>query len=415
VHCFVMAQGCVPTGQRGKKRTVKIGEMRVELCQVRHAIIVDGQAHRLSELSFRMLDLLVSRSPDPVSFADIERAVWNAQVTRETIKQRVTLLRENLEQIGIEGASIEAVRNHGYRTTLQMSAVAAARPVSALRRIGLAGGVVLMLAAALALAWQQRVAERGAKPLLAVVADSPPSGSDPAAVDALRRDMVRALSRFEGIDVIDRMPATGAAPAYLVRFSLQRSGPDRRLAAELVDGTKGTVLFAEQYDLASSQTDRAVLHFAHNIHAQLGASAASGGELSNEARMRYAEAYRLWRLGDRQSLLGARKSLSVMATEPETSLIARSLLARVQSDLVLRHGEPQSLARQAEQDIRALIVRQPGVGDLRYSLARTLLAQGRRGEALDELRVAVRTMPFLSREILAIERGAGVLRDQSLR
>lgn len=362
-----------------------------------------------------MLDLLVSRSPDPVSFADIERAVWNAQVTRETIKQRVTLLRENLERIGIEGASIEAVRNHGYRTTLQMSAVEPARAWSARRRIGLAAGVVIMLAAALVLAWQQRDTEQVAKPLLAVVAGSPPSGSDPAAEDALRRDMVRALSRFEGVDVIDRMPATGAAPAYLVRFSLQRSGQDRRLAAELVDGTKGTVLFAEQYDLASSQTDRAVLHFAHNIHAQLGAMAASGDELSNEARARYAEAYRLWRLGDRQSLLGARKSLAVLAAEPETSLIARSLLARVQSDLVLRHGEPQSLARKAEQDIRALIVRQPGAGDLRYSLARTLLAQGRDDEALDELRIAARTMPFLSREIMAIERGTGASRGIAIR
>lgn len=386
--------------------------MRVELCRVRHAIIVNGHAHRLSDLSFRMLDLLVSRSPDPVSFADIERVVWNAQVTRETIKQRVTLLRENLEQIGIEGAAIEAVRNHGYRTTLQIREVGPQRSLSARRRIGLAAGVALMLAAALVLAWPRRDTEGVAKPLLAVVAGASDSSSDAAAVDALRRDMVRAVSKFDRVDVIDRLPSTGPAPAYLVRLSLQRSGQDRRLAAELVDGSKGTVLFAEQYGLAASQTDRAVLHFANNVHAHVSAFSASGGEISGEARARYSEAYRLWRLGDRQSLLGARKMLAGLASAPETSLIARSLLARVQSDLVLRHAEPQSLARQAEQDIRALIVRQPGTGDLRYSLARTLLAQGKREEALDELRIALRTMPFLSREIMAIERGSGTSRDE---
>ncbi len=389
--------------------------MRVELCRVRHAIIVDGHAHRLSDLSFRMLDLLVSRSPDPVSFAEIEQVVWNAQVTRETIKQRVTMLRDNLEQIGIEGSAIEAVRNHGYRTSLQISVVEPDLSWSARRKAGLAAGLVLMLGAATFLAWPQRDTEGAAKPLLAVVAGSPASGSDPAEVDALRRDVVRAISKFEGVHVIDRLPAEGTEPDYLVRLSLESSEQDRKLATELLDQTTGTVLFAEQYDLSSPQTDRAVLHFANNVHAHVSAFSAGGGEISGEARARYSEAYRLWRLGDRQSLLGARKMLAGLAGEPGTNLMARSLLARIQSDLVLRHGEPEAVARQAELDIRALIARQPGVGDLRYSLARTLLAQGKREEALDELRIALRTMPFLSREISAIERGNEAARGEPVR
>lgn len=95
-----------------------------------------------------------------------------------------------------------------------------------------------------------------------------------------------------------------------------------------------------------------------------------------------------------------------MARDPDANRIARSLLARVQSDLVMRHGEPVRIAREAEADLRALIAGAPGAGDLRYSLARTLLAQGKRREALEELRIAQRTMPFLTREIVAIERGA---------
>lgn len=391
---------------QGKKRTVKIGEMRVELCRTRRAIIADGHTHRLPDLSFRLLDLLVSRGPEPVSFADIEQLVWNAQVTRETIKQRVTLLRDSLDQIGIDGTAIEAVRNHGYRTTLQLKEPDPARAPSLLTRMGLAVGIVAILGAAMAVAWQRRDTGEGAKPLLAVVAASPVAGSDRAEVEALRRNIVRAISRFDGVRVIDRLPAPGTAPTYLVRLSLENAGPDRKLATELVDGRAGTILFAERYGVSPSQSDNAVLHFANNVHAHVSTFSSSGSRVSADARARYAEAYRLWRLGDKQSLLGARGTLKTLARDPDANRIARSLLARVQSDLVMRHGEPVRIARQAEADLRALIAGAPGAGDLRYSLARTLLAQGKRPEALEELRIAQRTMPFLTREIVAIERGA---------
>lgn len=146
-----------------------------------------------------------------------------------------------------------------------------------------------------------------------------------------------------------------------------------------------------------------MLHFANSIHAQVTAFSSGAAGISADARARYAEAYRLWRLGDEQSLVGARNSLQALAEDPDANLIARSLLARVQSDMVLRHGAPKTLARQAELDVRALIARRPGVGDLRYSLSRTLLAQGKREEALGELRIAQQTMPFLARDIMAIE------------
>lgn len=386
--------------------------MRVELCQVRRAILANGHAHRLPDLSFSLLDLLISRAPDPVSFADIEQFVWKAQVTRETIKQRVTLLRESLEQIGIDGTAIEAVRNHGYRTFLQMSEAEPARASPLRNRFGLAACVVLLLGAGILTAWQYRDAGDTTKPVLAVVATSPAAASDRAEAEALRRDVVRAISKFEGVRVIDRLPASGTGPTYLVRLSLENTGPGRKLATEFVDGRAGTVLFAERYAVSSSQSDRAVLHFANNVHAHVGAFSAGGGRISDDARARYAAAYRLWRLGDKQSLLGARGILQDLASDPDANLIARSLLARVQSELVLRHGQPEAVAREAELDVRALIARQPGAGDLRYSLARTLLAQGKREEALDELRIAQRTMPFLNREIMAIEKGTEARRPE---
>lgn len=350
-----------------------------------------------------MLDLLVSRAPDPVAFADIERIVWDAHVTRETIKQRVTLLRESLAQIGMDGTAIEAVRNHGYRTTLVMREAQPARAWPVRRMIGLAATTALAALAALFLTWQGRDTHDAAKPLLAVIVDPAAPGSDTVQAEAVRRDMVRAFSKFGGVQVIDRLPSPGAAPAYIVRLSLDTSANKGQLATELVDGGTGVVLFAERYPVSATQSDRAVLHFANYVHAHVSAFSGGGEGMSEESRARYAEAYRLWRLGDRQSLVGARNSLAALADGADASVMSRSLLARVQSDLVLRHGEPIALARTAELNIRALIARHPGLGDLRYSLSSALLAQGKRQEALDALRVAQQTMPFLSRDVMAIE------------
>lgn len=388
--------------------------MKLELCRVRHAIMVGGEPHRLPDLSFRLLELLVSHAPDPVSFAEIEQTVWNAQVTRETIKQRVTLLRESLEQIGIEGGAIEAVRNHGYRTTLQGSVAETAHVPPPRRWTAWAAGIVLILAAAGVLAWQFRDPGIVSKPVLAVALAPPAPGSDTTQAEALRHEVVRAISKFEGVQVIDRTPPPGEASDYIVRLSLEAPGGDRKLATELIDEATGAVLFAERYAVSPSNADRAVLHFANNVHAHVGAVSSGSRTLSDGTRARYAEAYRLWRLGDRQSLLGAHKSLAALAAEPEAKLIARSLLARVTADLVMRHGEPVALAREAELDVRALIARRPDVGDLRYSLARTLLAQGKRGDALDELRIAKQTMPFLTRDIAAIERPSNLLSSTAI-
>ncbi|HEY6965517.1 MAG TPA: winged helix-turn-helix domain-containing protein, partial [Erythrobacter sp.] len=190
--------------------------MKLELCRVRHVIMVGGEPHRLPDLSFRLLELLVSRAPEPVAFAEIEQTVWNAQVTRETIKQRVTMLRESLEQIGLDGGAIEAVRNHGYRTTLQESV---AEPVTAApprRWMAWAAGIVLILAAAGVLAWQFRDPGGVSKPLVAVALATPAPGSNVAQAQALLREVVRAISKFEGVQVTDRVLPPGKAPNFLV-------------------------------------------------------------------------------------------------------------------------------------------------------------------------------------------------------
>lgn len=384
--------------------------MKVELCPVRHAVVVGREVHRLPDLSFRMLDLLVSRSPDPVSFSEIEQAVWNAQVTRETIKQRVTLLRDSLEQIGLDGAAIEAVRNQGYRTSLQMSVVEPAGAASQKRRIAWVAGIVIAIGVALMLAWQLRDTGTSAKPVLAVVLESPARGIDPAEAEALRRDVVRTISKFEGVQVIDPVPASAIVPDYLVRITFGGTGQDRTLSADFIDRATGAILFAEKYAVSAANAERVVLHFANNVHTAMSALSISEGRISEDARAQIAEAYRLWRLGDRESLIGARRRLESLSAEPQARAIAQSLLARVQADLVLRYGEPVTLARQAEREVRALIARQPGVGDLHYSLARTLLAQGKRDAALNELRTAQRTMPFLARDILALEQAPNLAR-----
>ena len=65
------------------------------------------------------------------------------------------------------------------------------------------------------------------------------------------------------------------------------------------------------------------------------------------------------------------------------------------------YGVADNLAR--ARGISVESVKHAGIVE---SAAGTLLAQGKRDEALDELRIAQRTMPFLARDILAIERSS---------
>ncbi|WP_179188390.1 winged helix-turn-helix domain-containing protein [Sphingomonas sp. IBVSS2] len=363
---------------------------------------------RLPDLSFRLIDLLATRAPGDASYAEIESVVWRAQVTRETIKQRVKLLRESLAPLGVPEKAIEAVRNIGYRTTLDIGLVESRAGWSGRRLILAVIATGLMAAAATAIFLLARPASPSAVPTLVIESMPLPAGVDSAGWEGASRMLVRDFSKIAGVRVLDRRPP-GNPPSLLARLTLDRDGAGLRLSTELLDGQSSAVLFAESYRYAPASIDRPLTHFANNAYAiitALSLQPGNGGILAQPDAVRadYARAFGLWRRGDRQGLVAARSILERLLAERGAVPVAEALLIRVKADLVLIHAGDIGLARQAWRDADRLVAAHPDIGEFHYSLARALLAVGQRKAALEELRIAQRTMPFLSRDVAAMER-----------
>lgn len=381
----------------------------LRLCRRRRVVIAGTQEVRLPDLSFRLLDLLASRAPGDVSYDEIERVVWNARVTRETIKQRVKLLRESIAPLGVPESTIETVRNVGYRATLEIGVLEPRLGRPNRRLVFALVAVIIVAVAAAIIAMLARSPDTISPPKLIVESAAPPAGVDPVVWDGARRMLVRDLSKVEGIRVVDRGAQDREAPALLARLALDRGDAGLRLSTELVDGQSGAILFAESYRYDPRGIDRALTHFASNAHAMITALSlqlgGSGFAPQPEAvRVAYARAFRLWRQDDRQGLGAARSTLQQLLADRGDVPLAASLLARVKADLVLQHGADVRLAHEARQDAARLVAARPDIGEFRYSLACTLLALGERRAALDQLLIAQQTMPFLSRDIQALER-----------
>lgn len=82
----------------------------------RHTVTMGSKSAELSPLSYRLLAALAEQPEQVFSVADLIDKVWiNAQVSPETLKQRVFVLRKAIDEVGFDGISIQAVRGEGYR------------------------------------------------------------------------------------------------------------------------------------------------------------------------------------------------------------------------------------------------------------------------------------------------------------
>lgn len=382
----------------------------LQICDARRAVRFAGREARLPDLSFRLLRLLGEGAPEPVSFAEIEARVWNAQVSRETIKQRAKMLRDSLADIGLADG-VQSARNVGYRLTRPLGTYADAGPEVrswrsrgvVLAAVGLAaavvvGGVILLQAGARA----------GGDPLLVAVrseAGAPPPGTTPA-WDSARRLLIRDLSRLDGVKVV----ASAAPEADLVVAMAPIVADGREaLALELVERDSGVVIWAETYPRQEAGWDRAVSHFVALTHGELetlGRRLGPEGFARQPARVRelYLGAATLARSGTAADLQAAAARLeSALALRPRFAQ-ARALRAEVNARRVIAHGAPPALARAALEESRALVADHPDVPEFRRALATAQIANGDLRSALETLEIAQRDLPFLRRDILALER-----------
>jgi DNA-binding winged helix-turn-helix (wHTH) protein len=366
-----------------------------------------GQKLVLGELSYKLLSLLADRAPSAAPFALIEKEVWSASVTRETVKQRVKLLRDDLAKIGLPSGAIEAMRNAGYRLTIDAHKPSAHRGV----QWAICAIVGILAIGAAVMSW---VSDTGNARLLTLAireTEAPQHALSPQWM-SIKQTITRDLTKLDGMMVLDPTAGRSNRSDLLVTLTPYRQGDQNRYSVQLTDTRTAYVLWAENYGIAGVANDRATLHAANHIQAYV---AALGGNLgsagypaqSAETQQSYMIALKYWRRGDEGNLLNARARLKrIVDTAPQFEL-AISLLSRVEADLVLRHGHPRILATSGKRAMQRLSSKHPDFADFRYSLARTMLALGERHGALAELRRAEPAMPFLVRDIRAIDAPLG--------
>ena len=90
---------------------IEVGYLRLDTTQ--KAAILNGKSLPLSPTAFSLLSFLMTRSPTVISVDQILSHVWKDKiVNRDTVKQQIKLLRE---QLGEAGEYIQSVRGHGYQ------------------------------------------------------------------------------------------------------------------------------------------------------------------------------------------------------------------------------------------------------------------------------------------------------------
>jgi len=361
-------------------------------------------------LSFRLLRLLSERAPEPVSFDEIERVVWAAHVSRETIKQRVKILRDSLEGLGVTNGGIESARNVGYRLTqtlTQYEPPVSGKPPSAVRRfwapaVGLAACLCAVLVY-LFLSGQHAAAKPLSLSVHSIVAQP-----RPPAWDAARQTLIGELSRMSNLVVVAADDGQRETD-LVVEMDRIPDGPYETLALELIETETGARLWAETYGLDQDGYDKPISIFVADVHEQVVALGLRPGQditpdKANRARQLYLSASSLARSGKEADLLAARARLDSALSLRPTFAIARSLRARIDARLVIDHGRDQRLALQALGEAQSLVDAHPDVPEFRRTLATVQIARGALAEALENLEAAERNMPFLRPDIAALRR-----------
>ncbi len=101
---------------------------RLSLDQAVKVVEFDGQVINLSPNSFELLAHLLQQSPAVVSVDELLATVWrNKVVTRETVKQQIKSLRD---QLGEAAFMVASVRGFGYQIKAPEAATAVASEVS---------------------------------------------------------------------------------------------------------------------------------------------------------------------------------------------------------------------------------------------------------------------------------------------
>ncbi|MBI1392692.1 MAG: hypothetical protein GC152_08130 [Alphaproteobacteria bacterium] len=403
--------------------------IEIELDPLKQTVRLGEAETKLPDYSFRLLELLTSNAPNPVHFDDIESAVWGAQVTRETIKQRVRLVRKALAEIGAPADAIVAAHGVGYRLTIPPRQLrghfGSTAPVkrSRLSPVIIAFGFVALIFATVLLA---RPDTNNRKDSVRIAVLNELAIRDPEQFDKslwfdANRRLAGQLSQLQGVDALATL-SSGAISSVRARdiakdlstdiiissALIERNG-DKIASYQLIHGLTEEILWADEYRFSENFAERAVPHFVRNVKLALArngalfqrASALSADSFSRDA---FFEALELSAMPSELNLNAAIAKLDSVIERDGSFALARGLRAQLTADLIIRHGASSERAADALRDARAAIAQEPAFAELKYALARAELAAGDDHAALAHLQEASHYLPFLDRDIQALEK-----------
>lgn len=393
------------------------GQSEIRLDPVAQTIAHDEKSVALPHLSYLLLDLLAEHRPDPVSFADIEETVWGAQVTRETIKQRISLLRKSLADVGLDEQAIVAVPSIGYRLALS-APLLKDDPAPANRRgpmvAIIAGLAVLILALSLFL--RAEPVQDDTTRIVVVNEATNVGGSAHLAWLEQNRALSGQLAELQGVATIatisrtdidatrSRDTAIELGSDLIISSALVERQGKPQISYQLIDGRNEEILWSGDYDAEGETAMRAGAHILKNINEAL---LARGKSVERSAPDRSVSLYYLAldivRVPDRENLEMAIAQLDEALTIAPDFPLALALRGRAKADLVLRYGADSSLATEALRDSRMAKTLAPNVAEIDYAIARSLWAAGDEEAALEAMNRAAYYLPYLDREIAAIQ------------
>lgn len=234
-----------------------------------------GEEIRLPKLSYDLFLCLVRHAPGIVSTDQLLTEVWgDVVVGEETVKQRISLLRQALGDSRDDPVYVESIRGIGYRLVSPVSESEAERPRP--QRSGSAYGAFVLLGLILVMwAYQsQRNDAISSDPKYRQIAvlpfqDMSANGDQGYFSDGVHEEVITQLSRISALSVTSR---TSVLPyrddsknireiakeldvGLIVEGSVRHSQDRVRITVQLIDAISDEHLWAENYDRPLSMNE----------------------------------------------------------------------------------------------------------------------------------------------------------------
>lgn len=230
----------------------------------------DGKNCTLRAQSAQVLAVLAAHPNQPVSKDDLFDAVWpGLSVTDDSLTQCVADIRKAIGDS--KRTTLRTIPKTGYQLVVADATQSAAPPPRLpLRRVAWVGALVLFLLMITGFAALNPLKTSPAKlsaqtdPSIIVLPfeDLSPNGDLGHFADGMTEDLITGLSRWEELQIVNRSTAMSfkggnldareiarrTGSQYILEGSIRRIDDTLRATAQLVDGTTGHNLWADQYD-----------------------------------------------------------------------------------------------------------------------------------------------------------------------